>query len=430
LDYLQDLGINAIEFMPWTTWPEGEFSWGYNPVSFFSVEYNYYNDNAEPLVKLRRLQGLINEMHRRGMHVIMDGVFNHADAGRDPNKGFAYYWLYMNPADCPFIGDFADGGYFNEFNFSNNCTDEFILDVCTYWIQQYGIDGIRFDYVKGYYIASNPEIGIGELILYIKKYTEANDLPNISLTLELLTDPRWLGIGQTNQIDADGCWYDPLMWEGIRCVNEGKIVGEMMRALDAGRDFANGKNAITYIENHDHQSIVQACGGRSQWWVTQPLAIALFTISGTVFLHNGQEFAEQYYFGEKDEPGNPRVMPRQLRWERSTDPIGRAAYAFYRQLIAIRKNNPVLTEANFYSYGADVEAGTVVYHRWGNNTEGKLDRYIIVLNFSMFARSLNLPFSENGRWENLLDGNTINVRNYSCDNYIINSHWGAIYRMQ
>ena len=96
LNDLQDLGINAIEFMPWTSWPEGEFSWGYDPVSFFSVEYNYYNDSTQPLEKLYRLKALINELHKRNIHVIMDGVFNHANAGIDPNKGFAYFWLYQD----------------------------------------------------------------------------------------------------------------------------------------------------------------------------------------------------------------------------------------------------------------------------------------------------------------------------------------------
>jgi 1,4-alpha-glucan branching enzyme len=336
----------------------------------------------------------------------------------------------MVPEDCPFIGPFGDAGFFQEFNFANSCTDEFIIDICTYWIKNYGIDGIRFDYVRGFYVANDASVGIGEIILYLRKFTEASHLPNISFTLELLTDPRWLGIDQTNTIDADGCWFDPIMWEGIHCVNEGKILGEMMRALDAGRDFANGKSPVVYIENHDHRTITQACGGREQWWVTQPLVIALFTISGAVFIHNGQEFAEQYNFEEEDTPGNQRVQPRPLRWEKSKDAIGQAVYSFYKKLIAIRQQNPVLAGPYFYSYGANAEQGTVIYHRWGDTADGKLERYIIALNFSVFDRVINIPFSENGLWENLLDGNTLQVENYLFDNYTVNSHWGAIFKLR
>lgn len=440
LDYLQTLGINAIEFMPWTTWPEGEFSWGYDPVSFFSVEYTYYNDDAKPLVKLRRLQKLINELHKRNIHVIMDGVFNHADAGQNPNMGFAYFWLYQEPADCPYIGAFGEGGFFNEFNFANNCTDEFIIDICTYWISAYGIDGIRFDYVKGYYVPTDPDQGIGEIIAYLKKFCESSNLFNMSFTLELLTDNRYDAINDTNRIDASGCWFDPLMWEGISSVNRGKITDALMRALNAGKDFKPEKRPVIYIENHDHSTLTESCGGRELWWKTQPLAISLFTICGAVFIHNGQEFGEQYWFPEV---GPGRVMRRPLRWERSNDAIGKPLYGLYNKLIGIRKNNPVLIGTNFYpdspdlrsgtfnaeGYGADTDRGLVIYHRWGNNENGQLERYIIVLNFSPFDQALRIPFSENGQWTNLLDDNTLQVRNYAFDNYRLGSHWGAIFKM-
>jgi glycosidase len=439
IDYLVELGINAIEFMPWTSWPESEFSWGYNPVSFFSVEYNYYNDDAQPLVKLSRLKVLISELHKRGIHVIMDGVFNHADAGANPNKGFAYFWLYQDPEDSPFIGAFADGGFFNEFDFGNNCTDEFIMDICTYWITEYGIDGIRFDYVKGFYVPSDPTQGIGEIILYLKKFTHDAGLENISFTLEQLPDNRYEAINDTNQIDADGCWFDPLLWEGINTAGSGTISPGFMRALNAGKDFKPGKDPVIYLENHDHSTLTESCGGRQQWWVTQPLAIALFTICGTPFIHNGQEFGEQYWFPED---GAGRVMRRPLRWGKSTDSTGMSLRSLYGKLIQIRKDNPVLTGPDFYpgapdvsagrfnaqGYGASNERGLIIYHRWGDSPHGQLQRYIIALNFSGWDQSLTLPFSENGAWINLLDGNRLEVENYACENYLLNSYWGAIYK--
>ena len=90
-DYLQSLGINAIEFTPWTAWPGDEFSWGYDPVAFFSVEHRYYNDPATPLDKLYRLQLLINELHERAIQVIMDGVFIHVRAVAIPYRGFLFF---------------------------------------------------------------------------------------------------------------------------------------------------------------------------------------------------------------------------------------------------------------------------------------------------------------------------------------------------
>ena len=78
LDYLQhDLGINAILFMPWTAWPGERFNWGYTPYLYFSVEYRYANAISAPVDRLSWLKRLVSECHARGIHVIMDGVFNH-----------------------------------------------------------------------------------------------------------------------------------------------------------------------------------------------------------------------------------------------------------------------------------------------------------------------------------------------------------------
>jgi len=422
LDYLVALGVNAIEFMPWVAWPDSGFSWGYDPVSFFTVEYNYYNDDADPLMKLRRLSLLINELHRRGMHVIMDGVYNHAYAGDYPNLGFAYYWLYQNPDDSPYIGTFGAGGFFAEFDFANNCVDEFIIDVCTYWISQYGVDGIRFDYVLGYYVASDPEQGIGEVILYLDSYARTAGLASMSWTLELLTDNRYDAINDTNQINASGCWYDPLMWECIGSVNAGAPSAGLMRALDTGQDFAADKYPVVYLENHDHSTLIGACGGRQKWWVVQPAMIALFTTAGAMFLHNGQEFGEEYVLPES---GDGRVAPRPLRWAKSVDAVGVGLIGLYTRLIRMRKENPVLCGHNFYSYG--IFGGIVIYHRWGEDTSGVLMRYIVVLNFSSGDQGVIVPFSANGEWTELLGGEVVTVSGYTLP-YVVGSHWGAIFR--
>ncbi len=75
LDYLQSLGVNAIEFMPWTQWPGTDYNWGYEPQDYFAVAYPYTLNPANDAEKLFLLKNLISECHKRGLHVIMDGVF-------------------------------------------------------------------------------------------------------------------------------------------------------------------------------------------------------------------------------------------------------------------------------------------------------------------------------------------------------------------
>jgi pullulanase len=294
--------------------------------------------------------------------------------------------------------------------------------------------------VLGYYEANDPSQGIGEVIRYVKKFALAAGLENITYSLELLTDNRYDAINDTNSIDASGCWYDPLLFEGVSTANSGVVSAGLIRALDTRRDFASDKCPVVYLENHDHTALVVACGGRQRWWNTQPLAIALFTTAGAIFLHNGQEFGEDYAVPDS---GPNRVLARPLRWAKTADPIGEKIRALYMQLIRIRQENPVLSGGNFYpdtaevvpghfnsqGYGADSARGLVIYHRWGNDPDGGLMRYIVALNYSGTDQTVTIPFSENGAWTNLMNGDILQIGDYAFPGYVLTSHWGAIFRL-
>ena len=433
LDYLQELGVNGIEFMPWTSWPGGDFSWGYDPVQFFAVEYRYIHDPTSPADKLFRLQRLINELHARNMHVIMDGVFNHVRAGIDPNHGFPYLWLYMNPADSPYIGGFAKGGFFEEFDYRNGCVEEFIRDVCGYWLDAFQIDGIRFDFTLGFFQEGNPNVGISKLVSDLKARLAREGKDYVALMLEHLTDNRFDAIDDTNQICADGCWLDPVMFKSFDYARSGNIDAEILRILNSKLDYAQGKAPVTYIENHDHSTIVREAGGRDRWFKTQPPAIALLTSPGIVLLHNGQEFGEDYFLPSE---GADRVKPRPLRWSsHSQDFAGSRLRAVYKKLIQVRKSHSSLRSPNFFpfpfndpdGYGSFPDKDVVVYHRYGAAADGQLERFIIVINYSDFEQFVDIPFSVNGRWDDLLNEQSAVIENFRLFNQQINSNWGRIY---
>lgn len=436
LDYLQDLGVNAIEFMPWTAWAGGEFSWGYNPVYFFSVEYRYIDDCTAPADKLVRLGNLINDMHQRRMHVILDGVFNHVDAGINPNRGFPYLWLYQDPEDSPFIGGFAGGGFFEDFDYNNKCTQEFIRDICIYWLDRFQIDGFRFDYTLGFYREGNLNVGIARLVSDLRQYCAQTGRANIALFLEHLTDNRYDAIDDTNQICADGCWFDRMMFEHFDYARNGNIDDRVLRILNANHDFAVGKGPVIYIQNHDHSTIVREAGGRTRWFKTQPAAIALLTSPGAVLIHNGQEFGEDKFLPGS---GNGRVVPRPLRWNSDSplagDFVGGRLFDLYRQLTAIRNEHPALRSPNFFpfpfnhpdGYGAFLDQDVVIYHRWGPATDGRMERFIVVVNYSDFDQRVDIPFPSNGRWEDLLNGGFVSVDGFRLANQRIFSNWARIY---
>ena len=174
------------------------------------------------------------------------------------------------------------------------------------------------------------------------------------------------------------------------------------------------------------------------WWRTQPMAIALMTMCGAPLVHNGQEFGEEYWMPES---GDGRVASRPLRWERSVDATGQSLLAIYRKLIAIRKAHPALRSQNFYpdpydeqgtlfnsqGYGVNQEKGVAIFHRWGQDDRGRLERFIVVLNCSEYEQVVDIPFPDNGAWEDLLNGGSAAVSGYWLRGERLSSHWGRIY---
>lgn len=456
IKYLKDLGVNAVEFMPWTSIIGGSFGWGYNPFLFFSVEDRFTNivnktnpEIAEKLDKLYRFQELIEALHAEGIHVIMDGVFNHADVNKkQEGVGFPYYWLYHNPENSPFIGNFAKDFGFVDFNYENKCTQEFMFDVCKYWLDKYQIDGIRFDFTLGFFIAGNNK-GMPQLIKDLRSDFDKKDRKNISLMIEHLTDNRYDAIDVTNKVGATGCWFDPFMYEAWRLGNAQTVDTKIMRPMDTHRDFAPGIAPVVYIENHDHGTIVNKVGGSrigtdvrpNNWFKTQPYAIALLTLPGTILIHNGQEFGDEYFVPQPDANAPDRVSSRPVNWDKLNDDIGQRLFGLYKKLIEIRKNHPSLRSPNFdpnnydqrnthfnsEGYGVDVERKIVIYRRWGDGLDGQLENFVIVLNFSATNQITDIPFPSDGIWKDLLNDNQdYTVTEGQLRNQKINSNWGRI----
>ncbi|QIA06371.1 alpha-amylase family glycosyl hydrolase [Draconibacterium halophilum] len=144
LDYLEDLRINVLELMPVNEF-EGNSSWGYNP-SFYFAPDKYYGPKE-------KLKELIDECHQRGIAVVIDMVLNHS-YGQSP-----FVQMYMDnwtvTADNPwynqqsnFQNTAAQWGY--DFNHESTATRELVDSVSAFWMNEYKVDGFRFDFTKGF----------------------------------------------------------------------------------------------------------------------------------------------------------------------------------------------------------------------------------------------------------------------------------------
>lgn len=441
LDYVKSLGFNAILFMPWTAWKNRDFDWGYEPFQFFAVEYRYANNWGKPAEKISWLKKLINECHARDIHVIMDGVFNHVSVD------FPYKALYRQPDDCPYTGDY--GGSFpglQDLNFHNECTNQFIRDVCLYWIDTFNIDGIRFDNTVNYYVAGDPN-GLDRLLAEIDAYMTAKGEVNFSMTLEHIDETA---APLTNNTKATSYWDNAFYGCAFDYLWKNQINSRFLNTLNNQR-FLNttGKVPTFYLSNHDHSHPCWRAGaaanaGSLQWYKTQPYIIALYTSPATPLVPNGQEFGEDHWIPENDEGTGRRVCSRPLRWKRTKDRFGQALIQLHKRMGAIRQQYAGLRSANFYpqpweewqtqfnpqGYGVDVSRQVAVFHRWGNDEQGILQKFIIVLNFSDNPQFVSVPFPDNGVWIDLLSGYNGSwqpqVSNWRLD-FTIGAHWGHVF---
>jgi pullulanase len=443
LDLVQALNVNAIEFMPWIAWPDDvSFSWGYNPAYFFSVESAYVSDAGSPLNRLSKISDLVTECHQRNIHVLLDIVLQHAYQGSNTN-GFPYYWLWQTPTDSPFVGVFEPADNFGmlPIDYNNLCAQQFVTDVCKYWLTRFKLDGFRFDQVSGFNNPAFPSRGARQLVADLKAYAAGNKLDNVSFILEDTWD--FQVIADSNLIQPTGAWFDLFRSYPFDIFNgyavKGGITASYMRVLNSALDFNAPICPTIYLENHDHATITYELGSRDRWFKAQPYMIALATCSGTVLLHNGQEWGQLENLWEQDgnaPPAFKRVQSRPLTWAQRADADGVKLTALYSLLMQLRASHPALSSPNFYpdfydsswtrlspdGYGIDEVRQVALYHRWAGG-----DLYMIVLNFSDWVQYVDVPFPQNGSWNDLLNNSSATVANYRLYNFPVQSNWGCIF---
>ena len=152
IPYLQDLGITAVELLPVFQFdpqhaPNGTNYWGYQPLSFFAPHHGY-SSRTSPLGVLDEFRDMVKALHRAGIEVILDVVFNHtaeggADGATQCYRGLANDFYYILEADRSRYADYSGCG--NTLNANHPIVRRLIKDSLRYWVTEMHVDGFRFD---------------------------------------------------------------------------------------------------------------------------------------------------------------------------------------------------------------------------------------------------------------------------------------------
>ncbi|MFL6216311.1 MAG: alpha-amylase family glycosyl hydrolase [Blastocatellia bacterium] len=416
LKYLRGLGVNAIEIMPVTSVKQ-VFDWGYGPLHFFAPEERY----GSPQDMMR----LVRACHNEGIAVILDSVYEHVDSD------FAYNRVYADSNEpSPMIGPFVKGEFGTETDFNKPFTREYFQAVNAYWLDEYHVDGFRYDYVPGYY---DGPMGNGYANLVYQTYQAS------------LKMARFQGPGNTSRIiqcaeDLEApqailretytncTWQNGLLDKAEDMAAHNVVDESFAHLLDPGfsgypssRDM-NGVSVpvapFQYVESHDHSYLITRValldplggagdiqfGDRSKYYKLQPFAIALYTCQGIPMLWQGQEFAENYVLPEK---GSARIsFRRSLHWEYFYDEAGKALVRLYRRLGQLRQQHRALRgrESFYYNEQSRPWDGVVAYRRRAAATATAAeDVAMVFLNFSDVERVVSIPFPKAGAYREMID---------------------------
>jgi glycogen operon protein len=169
IPYLQSLGITAVELLPVYQFDSSDAPaglanyWGYDPVSFFAPHLAYSTNIDDPVACIDEFRTMVKALHRAGIEVILDVVYNHTAEGNEHGPTFCFRGLenrfyYILENDKAVYADFTGTG--NTLKANHSVVKRLVLDSLRYWVSEMHVDGFRFDLAS---IFSRSDSGTPEL---------------------------------------------------------------------------------------------------------------------------------------------------------------------------------------------------------------------------------------------------------------------------
>ncbi len=408
LDYLEQLGVNAIELMPIQEF-DGNDSWGYNPCFYFAADKAYGTEEA--------YKRFIDECHKRGIAVILDVVFNHA-TGQFP---WAKMWWDSSKnctaANNPFFNVSAPHNWsvYHDFKHLYPKTRQYFKEVLKFWLEEYKVDGFRFDLTKG--LVQNP--GNYDAGGYSAERIEI--LTDYARAIREVEQDAYIIFEHFCDQSEESELYNSV---GALCWNNNQMGGYMESVMGwtgSGKsnfsDFKKGR--MNNIETHDEERIGYKAITYGQSWMKNDWSIISKRTQAVYAFHFLTPYPKMLWqFGElgydfsinANENGvvgsgdEYRTHRKPVRWDYFNDANRKAIYTALSKVLKFRTEREDI-------YGQD----NVAVHTWkvgDSDMGGKIlvmDNVIMVANFNNVQSSTTVNVPVQGKWRNLMTDEEVSL---------------------
>lgn len=410
LDYLEKLGVNAIELMPVNEF-DGNQSWGYGPAYYFAPD-KYYGTEA-------KLKEFIDECHARGIAVILDVVFNHA-FGQSP-----LVRLYQDRAtgevnaNNPWLNISAPHplGLGYDFDHESSYTQMHFDSVLSFWAQEYRVDGFRLDLSKGFTNTNTgQDIGLWSqydqsrvnilkrmstrfwnlnfgkyfILEHFANNDEETELANHGMMLWGKASEEYYQGGMGYEPNSDFSWYMSYQSRGWSYHN---LVG-FFESHDEERamfqNIAYGNNSISSHNCRDTTVALKRMAMLAAFWATIP---------GPKMMWQFGELGYDYSlnFG-------CRTCPKPIRWDYWWDTRRQLLFKKYAAIIKLKTEFPDAFRSSSYDISA-----------WGKQKQIHVNsnsmNVTVIGNFDVVNTDVWTGFQHTGRWYNYMAGDSLEVTN-------------------
>lgn len=448
IDYFKNLKINAIELMPIMEY-EGNESWGYN-TAFHMANDKFYG-TAD------KLREFIDVCHQNGIAVILDLALNHA-FGRNPMVR-----MWMNDSDGDGWGSpSSDSPYFNtsamhsynvgsDFNHQQTRTKTYVKRVVKHWIEEFKIDGFRWDLTKGFTQACPSTVAGGQDACTNGYRQDRVDVLKEYADYSWSLDPTHYVIFEHLGIDSE-----EQQWANYRIVETpskgvmlwGKMTdqyNQLSMGFNSNNDITrmgnvahgfSGKRVIGYPESHDEERLMykNAIYGNNTnaSHDVRTLNVALSRMSAIAavsLLIPGPKmiwhFSELGYNDSIFTCNNGSVNTTtdavsgdckldtkpQLQWTSNwlADINRNSIYNNYAKIIDLKKNNAVFSKDYAINSGTTLQPKVYIYDNAASITT--LKNVVVLSNFNVTTINVTPNFPYTGTWYNLIDNTQLTVNN-------------------